>query len=214
MINYKLNVGKKEIQLKSNKDLIDLDCYTTKFDSDVDLKIELYQRGAISLRDDYEVFISYDHSGRQTIPVLYKEHLDYINPNNLDLTYAVLYNYIYFNFEDIDFLNKFISFYSYSKYYAQAMMPLRNVRDGFDVTPNEQREIVEDICSLMMKDSKTGRYNYKSMRKLGLFIHRYELIKKLESMKKEMEKPNESLLSHGFKAYEGEQLTLFKKIDC
>ena len=210
MAKYKLNVGRKEIVLKADDGLIDIDRYTVKFNNDTQLRIDLYNKGIISLKDNYAITLSSD-AYRGNIPVLYKEHLNYINPNNLRLTYVTLQNYFYSNFDDREFLDKLIAFCGCLQYPTRGIMELMNVRDGFECSPNEKNEIVEDVCSSIMNFPKTKVYNYKNIRQFGLFIYRYEKIKDLEVIKQKIEEPSDDYHLLSSDEYEGEQLSFFKK---
>lgn len=153
--------------------LEELDLFTSKFNSIVDLKRELYKNNLISFDEILSDISIRIKSNNKLIKVRY----DMVYSNNykyLDVMY--LKSVITMLSNDVNFLNKLISYYRNSSCNNENIARIRSILLGNNYGLNLYNAINDFIISEIFKvNYKTGEtlVKYKSLHDLAMFTYNY-----------------------------------------
>jgi len=202
MVNYKLGFYKngsiKSIDLskivvsKSTK-LENIDEFTSRFINEKELKLYLLDMGIINesyIEEDLKILYTYNEKIEQ-LPIVYKLQNKYLDVAFLRMKLKNLS-------KDIKFLEKLIELYSDGiKYNNQSMnisdikLYIREVRKngGYAFYSKLLDFALDDlfIKAITRKNKQQYIINYRSLRKLGLFMYRYEEKQKMQAYKESLE---------------------------
>lgn len=184
---------KDKIVLKNNRCLQNIDYYTSNFNTEEELKLDLMREGIIDI--NYEkIDVVYTYEGRYSkLPVVYKSQKRYLNKD------YIKYKVIQLQY-NISFLTELAKHYDIknSKFNNQflnvnaILMYLSDVRSNGGTTfESKALSIALDdmvIKAIYRLNKKTGEFslNYRGLRDLGLFIYRFEEKQKLLQAKQEI----------------------------
>ena len=206
--NYKIGIVLKKNELRiielgnsELKNLKFLDKLTLSFSSEEELKEYLLTKNLISTEEiNKKIKIVYKYNGEyKKLPVIYKNCKKYF-----DIQYL---RYIILSFSnDLEFLKKIANHYSIgsAKFNLQGdnVYSIRNYIHAYNNnmldsdSVSELNESLEDLIAKAISNlnTKTGEYtdNYRGLRDLVLFVFNYEELKRLKTIKNNIEQ--ESLL--------------------
>lgn len=207
MVNYKIGFNKngvaklidlsQVITSKSTK-LENIDEFTSQFINEKELELYLLDMEIINKNDsvqDLKIMYTYDGRNEQ-LPIIYKSQKKYLDVAFLRIKLKNLS-------KDIKFLNKLIDLYSDGIKYNNQSMNISDIKFYIhEVTKNGGYVFYSKILDIALDDlfikaitrKNKNEYiiNYRSLRKLGLFIHRYEEKQKIETYKKSIQSSDET----------------------
>lgn len=185
MLTYKIYVGNKEVNFNNfegvnSHELMTIDKLTSMFNNEAEFKEFLIRNKFIDAKDiEMSLKIKYKLKGEKTLPLLYRKHLSYINPNDcLESNFELIYSEIKAHSYDPDFL-KYVCYFYKGDYYEQMRCDLNNIRSNEMCPDSERRTILEETLAFLCISSRDGdcMFNYKAMRKLGFLMYDYDSVR-------------------------------------
>lgn len=191
---------KRISKFKNNSySLEEIDCFTSKFSGEIELKKKLYEKGIINL-EELQTKIEIRMKLKDKLE---KVRYDLIYQNNkkyLDVQYLISQLLILSN--DIEFINKLLDRYRNS-YKQEGLRQINAIVNGYrDSDLNISKAIYQFVQDeIFQTDKKTGlvTIKYKPLHDLAMFIYNYTLSIEQENKKsviEELNKLKEELLKN------------------
>lgn len=204
MVIYKLGIYIKDnvktfnlrqiINIDSLKSLQDIDKFTSKFESENELKEYLLSKNALSKDEIQEkIHVLYKNNGEiRTLPVIYSKQNQLLNIGIIKMKLKSLAT-------NIKFFEKLLEHYDFYQYERNPQksnilnikLYLNDIYKDGKKAINYDRELIEKtldnfvLVATRSLDKKTNNYkfNYRGFRDLALLIYNFEEIEKLKELK-------------------------------
>lgn len=184
--------------------LEEIDLFTTQFDSELDLKIKLFQKSIITLEEitkNIEIRMKYDGKlDKVAYDLFYKPNQKFIQIDYLEKLFLTLQ-------DDKTFLRKLLNRYSEKRDTKEQLLSIRAILNsikehGYNIY--DDLDIYKEL-NVFFKNTiydRRGKLKYKSLHDLAMFIYNYLVRKSLNDLeyqlmernkKEELQKLKESL---------------------
>ena len=217
MVTYRLRVGRtvipnSDLKIKDDKEVLELDRFTTQSADEEDLKRRLESMKLIEYNEDDSVYIEYTNNKiPRRLPVLFATDLsDFGNLNINRLYFNVVYN-MHQRFTEPEFIDSLIDNYGY-----RITSNLRYRLDEYKkelISGNNPFpwNIEDEFCNQMFKGKSGFHDKYRPMRDFIMFLRNYGMMHYKKPKNDEVssdQKPIASQQTTQFTPMEGVQLTM------